>query len=73
MQSKTLSNSYMSCLVCDTFNCVIPRIDSGGNHIKTECSLHEGDLVRFKVKSIEVDKQGLIMVKGDPYDFTTIV
>ena len=66
-----LTKTYTSCLVCDTFNCVIPRINVDGKEIKNECFLNEGDLVRFKVSSIEVDKEGLIMVKGDPYDFTT--
>ena len=62
-----ITDSYISCLVCDIFNCTIPLIDKEGRRFEKD-AFGIDDQIKFRVEKIEVDEHGLLVIKGNPND-----
>jgi len=65
-----ITGSYISCIVCDIFNCTIPLIDHEG--VKLERNIYGGEVIKFKLDKLEVDKHGLLVLKGNPNDMSPV-
>ena len=51
---------------------MIPKISSEGEKIDLSQKTGEGEMIRFLVSGVEVDSDGLIMVRGDSSDFEVL-